>query len=550
MNTALFNLPELLIEKTEISNHKVSIMAHCQPNAANCPQCGVLSSRIHSYYTRKGNDLPISGQPTVLRVVARRFRCMNANCHKPTFVERLACLPFKAQRTSRLTRTLQAVAFRLGGQAGSRLTAQLQMPTSADTLIRLMRKWSLPAPSTPRIIGVDDWAMRKRVTYGTIIVDLETHQPIELLEDRSSATLKAWLLDHEGVEVIARDRSSEYALGAKQGAPQAVQVADRFHLLQNLKQLLDRLLTNQYQHLKPLLMATENGQTQQSATPRLLFSIRDISTNEKTASNISRQRRLETYQQVKQLQTAGWKIGQMARRLDINPTTVRKYFYAETFPERNRRAASRSILNSYLAYLEARFGEGCRNALQLWREIKEKGYPGSHRQVSKWLSKRRQGAQWDTDNDAARSRSGISSSAALSPPARDELPSARQLAWLMMRPAEQLQEEERESLLRIQQDGAMRQVYELAQQFIQLVQTRKPERLDAWLQACKVAEIPMMQSFATRIEQDYAAVRAALETEWSNGQTEGQVNRLKLLKRQMYGRTKFDLLRQRVLYAA
>lgn len=545
MNTTLFNLPELLIEKTEIASNKVSLTAYTQYSTANCPQCGALSSRIHSYYHRKGNDLPISGQPTVLQVVARRFRCLNADCPKRTFVERLACLPFKAQRTARLSSTLQAIAFSLGGEAGTRLAAQLLMPTSADTLLRLIRRWTPPQPPAPRVIGVDDWAVRKGAGYGTIIVDLESHQPIELLVDRSSTTLKTWLRDHQRVEVIARDRSSEYALGAKQGAPQAVQVADRFHLLQNLKQLLDRLMTNQYPHLKPLLTAVENTHKQHST--RLLSSIRDSSMNERTTSKASRQRRLEIYQQIKQLQTAGWKIGQMARRLDINPTTVRKYFYADSFPERNRRAAARSILNPYLAYLEARLAEGCQNALQLWREIKEKGYPGSHRQVSKWMGKRRTGAQQAIANDAA--KSSFSTVAALLL-AMDELPSARQLAWLVMRPAEQLQEKEAEILLRIQQNETVKQAYGLAQQFIQLLQTRQAEQLDAWLQACKAADIPMMQSFATRIEQDYAAVRAALETEWSNGQTEGQVNRLKLLKRQMYGRAKFDLLRQRVLRAA
>ncbi len=120
------------------------------------------------------------------------------------------------------------------------------MPISADTLLRLIRKWYPPKPPITRVVGVDDWALRKRVSYGTILVDLETHQPIELLEDRTSATLKNWLLEQKGIEVIARDRSSEYALGAKEGAPQAVQVADRFRLLQNLKQMLDRLLINQY----------------------------------------------------------------------------------------------------------------------------------------------------------------------------------------------------------------------------------------------------------------------------------------------------------------
>ena len=547
MNRELINLPELHIQTLTVNNNKVSITAQSKAAAAACPQCGVISHRIHSYYWRKGKDLPISGQLTNLQIEARRFRCMNQDCAKRTFVQRFDCLPFKAQRTARQKVVLQAIAFGLGGEAGCRLATQLQMPVSADTLLRLIRHWSPPQPPVARVVGVDDWALRKGVSYGTILVDLETHQPIELLEERTSTILKAWLIEQEGIEVIARDRSSEYALGAKEGAPQAVQVADRFHLLQNLKQMLDRLLTNKYTQLRPLLMATQNAQKE--GPKRLLCSIRDTSVHEKTVSQASRERRLETYQQIKQLQSTGWKIGQIARRLDINPTTVRKYFYAEAFPERNRRVAAKSILNPYLAYLEFRFQEGCQHATQLWREIKQKGYPGTCAQVFKWVRRRRQQQYLTEKSNAESIPTENSYPFAPPPPLMGELPSARQLTWLMMRQPEQLEQEQRDVLLRLQQDTQIKQVYRLAQQFIQLVKRREVAKLNQWLQECKACRIAMLQSFATRIEQDYAAIRAALETEWSNGQTEGQINRLKLLKRQMYGRAKFDLLRKRVLYA-
>jgi len=228
MNRIPINLPGLQIQKIEVSSNQVSVTAHAKAATATCPQCGVVSRRIHSYYWRKGKDLPISGQPTNLGIEARRFRCMNGDCAKRTFVQRFDFLPLKAQRTTRLTTILQAMAFSLGGEAGSCLATQLQMPASADTLLRLIRKWSPPQPPTPRVIGVDDWAIRKRVSYGTIVVDLETHKPIEVLKDRTAVTLKTWLLEQEGIEVIARDRSGEYALGAREGAPRAVQVADRF----------------------------------------------------------------------------------------------------------------------------------------------------------------------------------------------------------------------------------------------------------------------------------------------------------------------------------
>lgn len=226
-------------------------------------------------------------------------------------------------------------------------------------------------------------------------------------------------------------------------------------------------------------------------------------------------------------------IGQISRRLDINPTTVRKYFYAEVFPERASRSARGSIQDAYLKHLESRYREGCRNALQLWREIKEKGYQGTRRQVSKWMSKRREQVQAVVCSTEGPAIANNGSSAAPRPLC-NALPSARQLAWLMMRQSQQLSEEENKFLARVQENTKVKQVYTLAQKFVGMVRKRDVAQLDP--------------CFATRIKQDYDAVRAALETAWSNGQTEGQVNRLKLLKRQMYGRANFDLLRQRILY--
>jgi len=251
--------------------------------------------------------------------------------------------------------------------------------------------------------------------------------------------------------------------------------------------MLDRLLTNTYQQIRPLLVEQKD-----KAAPiitHLLTSIRDTSTNEREASKASREQRLQTYRQIKQLQTLGWKIGQIARRLDINPTTVRKYFYAENFPERNGRSAGGSILNPYLSYLESRYQEGYQNAMQLWREIREKGYPGTHRQVSKWMSKRRHQGETAVDNQQDNTKIEIINPADLPPAATDKLPSARQLAWLMMCEAEQLRQEQQELLFHIRKNTQVKQIYSLAQRFIQMVKNQQVAQLEEWLKDCKTSGI-------------------------------------------------------------
>ena len=208
----------------------------------------------------------------------------------------------------------------LGGQAGARLLTHLYIPASHDTLLRLIQKWQPVSATTPHALGVDDWAIRKAKTYGTILVDLDKHQPIDLLEGRTAESLRDWLITHPGVEVITRDRSGEYARGAREGAPQAQQVTDRWHLLQNLEQVLERLLTSCYQRLRNL-STLEMSASARQLNERLAYIMRDYSQNELKARQNSRQRRLAYYQKVRQLHQAGWSIRHISRELNLNRTT-------------------------------------------------------------------------------------------------------------------------------------------------------------------------------------------------------------------------------------
>jgi len=549
MTAELFSyfLPGCTIDQIEQGEQGLLIWAHVNSLQATCPTCEQSSMRVHSSYVRSPQDLPIGDQSVCLQLRVRRFRCSNVACARQTFAERLpALLPVHAQRTTRLTRALCAVGFAVGGEVGTRLLAQMQMSTSARTLLRLLRAVPESLICPVRILGVDDWAMCKGRTYGTILVDLERHRPIDLLPDRSAASLAIWLRHHPEVEIITRDRSTEYAHGASEGAPTAKQVADRWHLLQNLRQMLERLVQRLYLALQKLVVRKAEAPLTDAENITCRTRLR-LTSKDKEAIAASRLATLARYEQVRQFRQAGHNILQIAQQLHMSRTTVRKYFYAEAFPERAQRQPMQSIIDPYLDYLALRHQAGCQNAKQLWRELRDQGYPGGYVQVKRWLAQRRQ------------RRPALSS--ALVPTAMDDavpdqsasaksiaLPSYKQIVWLLMQEPTTLSAAELEILHHIGQDARLAQTYQLAQQFRTIIRQHQVALLDPWLDTCASSNLPEFATFATGIRHDYAAVRAALETHWSNGQTEGQVNRLKFLKRQMYGRANFDLLRHRVLH--
>lgn len=540
-----FTLSGFQIDEIREERGCLYVQAQSLTLTAACPSCQHKSDRIHSYYQRTLKDLPLADYTVRLHLSVRRFRCLSPRCPRKTFVESLGPLALKhAQRTQRFTSATTALGMALGGEAGQRTASKLHLPTSPDTLLRMLRQVPFRVESKSfRVIGIDDWAFKRSTSYGTLIVDLEHHRPVELLSDRTAETVAAWLKHHPEIQIVTRDRSTEYIRGIALGAPQAQQVADRWHLLKNMTELLERLLANLRAELSRFL-----AQFSRPDEP-VVQRIEKRSKNEQLLRAARRDKRMARYEEVCTLSAQGLKIKPIAQRLKMSRMTVRQFVKAKTDPEMAPHTRL-GALTPFEPYLFQRWKAGCRNALQLWREVCARGFRGkTHRQVAKWVGLRREEPKRYShmSKRTALSVAPLPAIANLTAASQVTVPSHKRLAWLLVKDPEQLDEKEATLVRQLLQHPTVDKCYALGQQFTQMVRHQLPKKLPAWLKACPERGIPEFASFADGINSDRSAIRAALTLAWSNGQLEGQVNRLKLLKRQMYGRANFDLLRIRVL---
>jgi transposase len=524
------------------------ILSTIQP-APCCPVCGEPASRVHSEYVRSPADLPCGGVPLRLELHTRRFHCDNPRCSRRIFTERLpGVLQPYARRTLRLAQALGAVAHALGGKAGARLADQLGMNTSRDTLLRRL-KAAAPIPEgVPRVLGVDDWAKRKGQEYGTILVDLERGCVIDLLPDRRAETFALWLKEHPGVEIISRDRGGAYADGAREGAPDAVQVADRFHLLQNLAAALEGALTREQQALReaarppppavadPPSSAPADGRGPPSGAPpqRPTRAERDRAAR--------RERRQLLFDEVRRLYGEGYSIRAIAQKLGKSRHTIKKYVQADAFPEPKRRQRGPGQLAPYQAYLEQRWREGCHNATRLWREIQAQGFGGACSAVKLLIS------AWRAKLPPEERRV-----TGPTPRKREETrsPAPRAVVWWLLGSRAALTVEQTAFLERLKERCPKLELAQsLALEFFAMTRQRAVSGLEDWIRRAAASGIEELKNFGAGLRRDWEAVVAGLTLAWSNGPVEGQVNRLKMVKRQMFGRAGLLVLRARVRPAA
>jgi transposase len=487
-----------------------------------------VSGRVHSRYERQLLDTAVAGREVVICLTVRRFFCPDPECGKTTFAEQVSGPTSRyARRTPEATRVLEAVALALGGRPGARLSGRLAAGVSRMTLLRLIRALPEPALSrAPRVLGVDEFALRRGRRYGTLLVDVETRRPAGILDDRSGDSFAAWLEAHPGAEVICRDRAGCYSDGAARGAPDAVQVADRWHLWHNLGEAVERAVARHREHLPAAVAAQpEPGAkaADRPAEPLEAAAPRSDRVAVRTRARHAGVHRL----------LAGRSHSEIAAELGISRNTVRRFARAAG-PEEllvNDGTGRRSrVLGDYEPYLRQRWNSGCTNAAQLHHELRDRGYPGSARAVRGYLARFR-------------------GNGPVPPPAAAPPKTRAVTSWIMTSPGA-LDGGDQASLDAIlAASPELAAVADRVRAFAEIMTERRGQELERWMAAAEATGEPALKSFVTGLRADQDAATAGLTLPWSSGSVEGNVNRIKMLKRQMYGRASPDLLRLRVLLA-
>ncbi len=501
-----------------------------------CPLCSQPSSDIHSHYHRTLKDAPCVGRQLQLSLTVRKFFCRHPLCSRKVFTERLPDLaePW-ARMTTRLKEQITSIGLATCGKGGVRLGDRLGIETSRNTTLRRIMDMPDDARGSVVYLGIDDFSFRRGYRFGTILVDLESHRPIDVLPDRQAETSAAWMRDNPEIQVVSRDRGTEYASAATQGAPQAIQVADRFHVCKNLTEATQRLLAR-YQAEILAVSQTENEPRSDEPTKQQI-SIQEWRPPEpacvKKARLARRAGRYARYQQVVAFGQQGMTPKEIAGRLGLSDRTVQKWLAAGTFPEARERRKKSSSFDAFAPFVLKRWKEGEHKGIALYREIKAQGYTGSDRSVYRYLATLKQ-TEIQAPVNVERIKKYTPNTA----------------VWLFVRDPKTLDEIEREDLVAFcQTSNTLKRAHDLVQDFFTMVHKRQGDRLDTWLERVAASDLEELQSFAVGVEKDKAAVKAGLTWSINNGQVEGQVTKLKLIKRTMYGKAGFSLLRQRVLHA-
>jgi transposase len=409
----------------------------------------------------------------------------------------------------------------------------LGITASWMTIVR--RIMDLPTPQAEHVecLGLDDFSFRRGRTFGTVVVDLDSHQIIDLLPDRQADTASAWMAAHPEITHVSRDRGTEYASTASTGAPQAIEVADRFHVCQNLSDVVQKLLARVLSEMKAASLEEDGQASVQEQTPVPVEEWRpDPGGHVARTIATRRAERHVRYQQAVHLRAQGNSIKEIAYQLGISERTVRRWFERGVAPDTRPRRKQQSDFDPYASYVLKRWQDGERNGTRIFQEIAAQGYPGSQRMVYRFL-KTLQKAEVKTPA-STRYVLHYTSSATV---------------CLFMQHPDHLDESKRVDLAALRQaHPALETAYHLTQDFLLMMRKREGERLDTWLIQVQGSGLPELQSFAHGVEQDKAAVQAGLTLQINNGQVEGHVTRIKLVKRMMYGKAGFALLRQRVLH--
>ncbi|HEY4042519.1 MAG TPA: ISL3 family transposase [Rhodopila sp.] len=521
---------------------------------ADCPICGTRSSSRHGSYIRSLQDLPAQGTPVLIEARVTRWRCLNGQCERRTFAGRRPDLtaPF-ARRTTRMAGIVRLFGHAAGGRPSERLLARRSMPVGHTTILRHVKRGARGGPATLRVAGIDDWAWKKGTPYGTMIVDLERRQVVDVLADRSAGSTAAWLRLHPEVEMVSRDRAGLYADGARQGAPQARQIADRFHLLQNFREAVERQLSG----LGPPIRRGPPSITKDDVDPMMALTRDQFCVSEAEQQILSRRGRdadrQALFDRIRALYDAEVTIKDIAQELGLGLRRVQRWVRLIELPAGNVMAPKSCTPAYHGVYLARRWAEGVTAVKVLWAEITRRGYTGSHSHLARFLAPWRRAIPAITTMPASafsppETEAVIPPRVATLDPMTGRRISSLTAAALCVKPRGEMTPRQKVTVDVLKAASAeFTAMRGLAMRFAGLLRGGDIEKLDVWLRDARHCGLHAMRTFVGKLRQDIDAVRNAILEPWSNGQVEGQINRLKTLKRAMYGRASVELLRARMM---
>lgn len=538
----LIGMPVLIVNNIDYSCSIVKIYASIKAKRSKCPKCEKYSNKVHDYYIRTISDLPVFQNKTTILLKTRKFKCQNLQCDRKVFSEQTPYILRYSRRTKRVSKILDSLSIESTGKLGSMLSGQLLISVSNSTITRMAHGQQLPPIIQPKVLGVDDFAYRKGISYGTVLIDMETSRPIDILPSRQGKELKKWLSKYPDVKIVTRDRASSYSSAINEVCPDAEQVADRFHLLMNLSDALDRYFKSVDPKIRKLikdksdeLLNMSDGQNagrEKEKMSRSLSKAREI-------VEIKVDQRQDTFNKVKELQGEGISKRKIARDLGISRNTVRSYSPLGSLPPRT---SSRSTnIELFAQHIVARLNDQGYMMKDIIDEIYGLGYNGSRTQAYHNINIIKEKLEIYTPDFAQIQKSRIPYIKPLS---------SRTLAKYIGSCPTVIKDADERNYLQTLLDNIpeLQVVRKLVRIFKTMLKTGRGN-IDRWIGFIKRSKYKMagLINFANGLSRDIKAVKNGINMPWSNGAVEGHVNRIKSIKRQMYGRASFDLLRKKVI---
>jgi transposase len=531
----LIGISKINITKIEFNAPHIHLFASLTGKRARCPNCLRYSHSVHDRYERTITDLPVFQNHTIIILSIRKFKCRNVDCKRKVFTERHSDITHYARRTRRVNGLLSNVAIEMTSGAGHRLSEIMKMKVSRSTLIRLAHKLTPPKAKDLKVVGIDDWAFRKGVNYGTVLVDMETSKPIDLLPTRESEDLKAWLREYPDIEIVTRDRASSYSSAIDEVCPQAIQVADRFHLLMNLSDALDVY----FKSISPQISALIKEKTQQMLKEST-DKVPDVQSVSKEPSILKKyDSRQVVFDKVKDLQRQGEACRKIANDLGISRNTVRSYFLQEELTPKAH--PKRTNIELFWEYIISKIRTEGHVIQEIIEDIRKMGYSGGNTQAYQYIAYLKETTKGVAFNYIEHQQIKVPFIKRLS---------TRKLAKYIGCNMNRIIDPEERAYLKVllKNIPVLKKVRRLVRKFKTMLR-KGNDQIESWIQLVKNsnAKLPGLMTFARGLERDIKAVKHGIQLKWSNGPVEGHVNRIKSIKRQMYGRAGFEMLRRKVL---